>query len=115
MHEFGIASSVMEAVRQEAQQRPGTRMRAVGLKVGEVAGVDPDALSFCFESLVQGTELEPLELKVELVPRRHRCPQCGHEFIVVDYEVACPSCSEWRTKCIGGYELELAYLELEEP
>jgi Zn finger protein HypA/HybF involved in hydrogenase expression len=37
----------------------------VGVRIGEMAGIDPDSLAFCFEALVQGTELEPLELEIE--------------------------------------------------
>ncbi len=114
MHELSIANSVLEAVRAEAGRRPGARLLKVGVRVGELAGVDPDALSFCFESLVRGTEFEPLALEIEPSPRRHRCPPCARTFTVVDYDVACPGCGASQTECIAGDELELAYLEVEE-
>lgn len=115
MHELGIANSVLEAVRAEAQQHPGARVLRVGVRVGELAGVDPDALNFCFESLVKGTEFELLALVIESTPRRHRCPQCNRMFAVVDYSFACPDCGETATRCVGGDELELSYLEVETP
>jgi Zn finger protein HypA/HybF involved in hydrogenase expression len=34
---------------------------------------------------------------------------------VVDYELACPRCGKARTDCIGGEELELSFLEVEQP
>ncbi len=115
MHELGIANSVLEAVRMEAQRHSGTRVLKVGMRVGELAGVDPNALSFCFDSLVKGTELEPLALEIEFIPRRHRCSRCGRTFVVVDYCVACPDCGATQTDCMSGNELELVYLEVEEP
>jgi len=114
MHELSIANSVLEAVRAEIQRRPGARLLKVGLRVGELAGVDPEALSFGFQALVQGTEFEPATLEIESRPRRHRCGECGLDFIIRDYNVSCPRCGATRTECIGGDELELAYLELEE-
>lgn len=114
MHELSIADAVLSAVRAEAERHPGARLTKVGVRVGELSGVNADALSFCFESLVQGTELEPLALEVEACPRRHRCPRCSCTFAVVDYDVACPDCGASPTDCIGGDELELAYLEVEE-
>jgi hydrogenase nickel incorporation protein HypA/HybF len=51
MHELSIANSILEAVRAEAVRRPGVRLLKVGLRVGELAGVEPEALSFCFDSL----------------------------------------------------------------
>ncbi len=82
MHELSIASEILEAVRTEAQQRPNARVRTVGLRIGDLSGVEQESLRFCFDALVQGTELDPLALEIE------RCP---------------------------GGELDLAWLELEEP
>jgi hydrogenase nickel incorporation protein HypA/HybF len=113
MHELSIANSVLEAVRAEIQRRPGARLLKVGLRVGELAGVDPEALSFGFQALVRGTEFEPATLEIESRPRRQRCRECGLEFTVRDYNLTCPHCGATRTEYMSGDELELAYLELE--
>jgi hydrogenase nickel incorporation protein HypA/HybF len=115
MHELTLASSVLAAIQAEAAKRPGARLRQVGLRVGELAGVDPEALQFAFEVLVQGTELEPLAIEIETCPRRQRCPQCGREFVVTDSSLACPGCGQPRTDLCGGDELDLVYLEVDEP
>ncbi len=115
MHELGIANAVLTAVRAEAKRHPGARPCKVGVRVGELAAVDAEALRFSFESLLRGTDLEPLALEIERCPRRHRCPRCTRTFTVVDYDVACPQCGSSETDCMGGDELELAYLEVEEP
>lgn len=65
MHEMGIAASVIEAVEREMTGYPGRRAAKVGLRVGELAGVDAESVRFCFEALVRGTQLSPLELAVE--------------------------------------------------
>lgn len=114
MHELGIATAVLQAVRVEARQRPGMQVREVGVRLGELAGVDADALSFCFDALVAGTALAGAALKIEVCPRRHRCPSCAADFVVADYRTACPACGSTDTECVGGTELELAYLQLEE-
>ncbi len=115
MHELSIACSILDSVRAEVARRPGVRVLKVGLRVGELAGIDPEALDFGFQALVQGTEFEPAKLEIEWKPRRHRCPQCGCVFTVVEYRVTCPDCGTAHTSCISGEELEIAYLELEEP
>ncbi len=114
MHELGIAGAVLDAVRDEAGKRPGARVTRVGLRVGELAGVDRDALSFSFEVLVQGTEFEKLGLHIEACPIRYRCRACQETFVVNDYVTLCPRCRLPNTECVGGTELELAYLEMEE-
>jgi hydrogenase nickel incorporation protein HypA/HybF len=114
MHELSIANSILEAVRKERERLNGARVIKVGVRIGELAGVDPEALSFGFEVLVKDTELDPLTLEIESTSRRHECSHCRHVFTVVDYQVDCPDCGSADTRCIGGDELELAYLEVEE-
>ena len=114
MHEMGIANSVLEAVRTEVALHPGTYPCKVGVRIGEMAAIDQDALRFCFEAIIQDTDLASLELAIEFCPRRHRCQVCGREFVVRDYDSRCPQCTSLETTCTSGDELELAYLEVEE-
>lgn len=113
MHELGIANAILEAAEAEASLHPDDRLLAIGVRIGDVAGLDPDALSFCFDALVKDTTLDPLRLEIERMPRRHRCLQCGREFTVVDYQIACPDCGDLRTECFAGFEMDITYLELE--
>ena len=113
MHEMGIASAVLDAVRAETRRFPGGHIYRVGVRIGELAGVDPDSLSFCFEALVPGTELEPLELAIAYCRRRCHCRCCGHACAAAREESACPNCGTTDCEFLGGDELELAYLEVE--
>jgi hydrogenase nickel incorporation protein HypA/HybF len=114
MHEIGIASSILDAVRTEAACHPGTIARKVVVRIGELAAVDDQALRFAFDVLTRDTELASLQLGIEVCPRRQRCGACGTEFNVASYEIKCPQCGEERTECVGGEQLELAYLEMDE-
>lgn len=114
MHEVGIANAVIEAARKETERRPGSRLLRVGLRVGELAAIDNDALRFSFDALTRGTLLEGLGLEIEPSPRRHRCEPCRREFQVVAGEFACPDCGRTDTLFVSGDELELAYVEVEE-
>jgi len=114
MHELSIANSILEAARAEAARRPGARLVKVGVRVGELSGVDPDALSFSFAALVRGSDLDPLALEIEACPRRQRCSVCGCIFRVVDFNLDCPDCGSFESRCISGDELEMVYLEIEE-
>lgn len=114
MHEVGIANSILEATRREMTGHASARPVGITVRVGELAGVDPEALRFCFEALTRDTELAALELRIEVCPRRHRCPACEAEFSVMDYDFRCIQCGEERTEFISGDQLELAALEIEE-
>ena len=93
---------------------PDGHIYKVGVRIGELAGVDPDAVSFCFEALVRGSDLEPLALEIEYCPRRYQCR--------ILRPVLCRSqekirhvrqCGMKESQFSGGDELELAYLEVE--
>jgi Zn finger protein HypA/HybF involved in hydrogenase expression len=57
MHEMGIANSVLDAVQTEMGRHPGTYPCKVGVRIGEMAAIDQDALRFCFEAMIQETDL----------------------------------------------------------
>ena len=115
MHEVGIASSIIKSIEAEVRRRPDAQFTAVGVRIGELSNVDRDALAFAFEALTLRTPLEHLRLEIEWCPLRQKCLACGEEFVVKDWELTCPKCGETRSTCIGGTELDIAYLELEEP
>jgi len=114
MHEMGIAISILDGVAAEMRRRPGCRPLKVGVRIGEMAGIDPEALRFAFDAMTCDTELQGLELDVEYRPPRARCRDCAREFEVRNFELLCPACAGQNAECISGDELEFAYLEVED-
>jgi hydrogenase nickel incorporation protein HypA/HybF len=109
MHEMSVALAVVDQV-VEAADRAGdvTAVSAVRLRVGELAGVVPDALAFSFELACAGTLLEGAELVTEAVPGRARCTPCAHEWAVgMPPRLTCPSCGGTRTDLLAGRELQI--------
>ena len=114
MHEMSIAASLMDSVRTEALRFPDQHIEKVGVRIGALAGVDPEALRFCFEVLVKDSDLEPLELDIDYRARRHECQLCGESFDARFEDTACPRCGMADSIFISGDELEIAYLEVED-
>lgn len=114
MHEMGIANSILHAVKTEIAKRPGSEAIEVGVRIGELAALDPESLQFCFDALKEDAGLPHLELTIQLCPRRHHCESCNTDFDVIHYDLHCPHCGKETILCVGGDELELAYLEVEE-
>jgi hydrogenase nickel incorporation protein HypA/HybF len=65
MHEVAIAGGILDAVRTELAARQPAKAVKVGVRVGEMAGIDRESLAFCFEALVKDSDLDPLELAIE--------------------------------------------------
>jgi hydrogenase nickel incorporation protein HypA/HybF len=111
---MSIAESVLEAVRAESE-RQGGRITRVGVAIGELSGVEPESLRFCFEVLADQSDLAPLGLEIELVPRQNRCLDCGATFRVVAFNLTCTACGSQKTVAAGGDEMRLSYVEVEDP
>jgi len=115
MHEMSIATSLLDAARDQALRHPGARVSKVGVRIGEWSGVDPESLRFCFDALLAGGDPNPPSLDIEFLARQNRCAACGTVFALTDFEIQCAHCGEPITSPVSGNELELAYVELEEP
>ena len=62
---------------------------------------------------MKDTELDPLVLELELIPRVQRCSKCAFEFRMTDFDSHCPLCGDPATECISGEELDIAYMEVD--
>ncbi len=113
MHELSIAESILDAVRKEIAMNPGTVPTRVGIKIGSMAAIDPEALTFCFDAIVSGTEWSDLKLATNVIPASRICNNCRNVFVVEDYNSICPACASSDTAPDGGDELDLEYLEVE--
>ncbi|MEV5510772.1 hydrogenase maturation nickel metallochaperone HypA [Streptomyces orinoci] len=115
MHELSIATVIVERAEELARRHGAERVDAVRVRVGELAGVVPDALLFSFEVARQGTALDEARLLIEEVPGRARCEPCGTDFAVgVPPFLWCPRCERPCERLLSGRELEITAIELEE-
>ena len=114
MHELSIAQSIMEIVLREAEKAKARRVVKVTLKVGELAGVVPDSLSFCFELLAKSTVAENATIIIEKVPIRGYCPQCKNDFAIKDNRFCCDTCGNVHIELTSGRELQIGRLEIED-
>ncbi|MEU0932468.1 MULTISPECIES: hydrogenase maturation nickel metallochaperone HypA [unclassified Embleya] len=108
MHEMSIAMAVVEQVEQAARDIGASAALTVRLRVGELAGVVPDALSFSFELACSDTVLRGAELIVETVPARARCAPCAVEWAVgMPPDLCCPRCDGATAELLAGRELQI--------
>ena len=114
MHELSIASNIIDAMRDYQSERGNPILTAVGIRIGALSDVVPDALAFGFEVLTRETEHENTELKIEHIQPRGRCRDCKNEFDVNDLLFVCTKCESANVDLICGQELEIVYFETEE-
>lgn len=111
MHELSIAESV---VRVASRQADGRRVTKVWMKVGHLRQVVPSALSFSFGLVAEGTPVEGAGLEMEEVPAVGLCRKCGMESRLASFPLQCGACGGFELEILGGEELLVESLELEE-
>ena len=90
----------------------GRRVISVTMEIGNLSGVVPDAVEFCFDACTRDTILDGARLIIELIPGRGRC-RCGAESPISSYFDPCPSCGSFGLTVIAGEELRVRELEVE--
>jgi len=111
MHEVGLMQSALETVARIAHEHNFARVLRIGLRVGLLSGVVPEALEFAFEVLRQGTVAAEAELEIEIVPAQFWCEKCQTEYNLDQFEFECAHCGGPLVLRGGGTELELAIVE----
>ena len=110
MHELALARAIVAAALEHAE---GRRVRGVEVSVGALRQVVPSSLAFNFEILARGTACEGAALEQRLEPARLRC-ECGGEWELAELSFRCPRCGSAETEVIGGQELQIESIEVEE-
>jgi len=78
MHEFSIATSVVDQLLQFAAQEQLAQVLSVRLAIGELTHIEPGQLSFCYEAISKGTLIEGSTLDIERLEARVQCQACSY-------------------------------------
>ena len=107
MHEISIVENIIKIVVAEMPKHNITKVDSIKLRIGDMSHIVPEALTFGFEVMSDGTALEGAKIIIENVPTKGRCKQCGHEFEVEDWLENCPKCEKMDVEIISGKELDI--------
>ena len=82
MHELSLCESVLQVLEQQAQVENYQTVTAVYLEIGALSGVDPEAMRFCFDSVVQGSLAEKARLEIIEIAGQAWCSACKANVLV---------------------------------
>lgn len=112
MHEAGIAQQVIDTCAIHLRRHHASQATCVGLRIGALANVDPEALRFCFDSLKKDTPLDSAALLIEW-RSRFGC-SCEHTPVILETQPgACPSCGAAESFA-DACALDIRYLEFDD-
>jgi len=93
MHEMSLAEGVLQVIEDAAQRDRFSKVTAVWLEIGQLAGVEPQAMAFCFDAVTRGSVAEGARLEIVGTDERSvwRVPGLWR----------LPVASDWRHRAAG--------------
>jgi hydrogenase nickel incorporation protein HypA/HybF len=113
MHELSLMVALREQVLAAAAARGARAVTAIHLRIGRLAGVEPEALQFAAALVLADSLAAGAALVIDSVEARCHCRPCAASFEVLDGMCVCPRCGAISRQLLCGRELALAALELE--
>jgi hydrogenase nickel incorporation protein HypA/HybF len=112
VHELAICQSVLNQALAIAASHEAAGVGRITVRIGRLAGVEPDLLRRAFPLVAAGTPCEGAVLDIEDSPVTVCCHQCGATSGVPPNRLLCGGCGEWCVSVVSGEELLLASVEL---
>lgn len=78
MHEFTIATSIVEALLDLAKQQRSDKVLEAHMRIGKLRAFSIEQVKFSYDILAKGTPLEGSSLIVEESVGTVRCPACRY-------------------------------------
>lgn len=114
MHELSIAQSILEIAEKAVPQDKEVIVSSVGLQVGELSGVEVDALQFALSIIKNDTLLHHAVLNIEVVKGEAQCSRCKAVFALPSFGTCCPQCSAYSMTILKGRELRVLNIVVDE-
>jgi hydrogenase nickel incorporation protein HypA/HybF len=114
MHELSLMEEVRRLALEEMERHGGGHLCGLTLRIGSLAGVDPQALRFAWDVVMEGPSTGGARLTIETVDAMAFCEPCERPYPCPDGLAGCPLCGAISRKLRGGRELELVSLQMEQ-
>jgi hydrogenase nickel incorporation protein HypA/HybF len=113
MHEMSLAEGVLQLIEDSAQTQHFSRVKTVWLEIGQLAGVEVEAMKFCFEAVVNDSIAQGAQLVIVEIPGQAWCLHCAEVVHVQALYDACPRCGSHQVQVTGGNEMRVKELDVE--
>lgn len=110
---MSIMAGLLEIIQREARTQGFVRVARVGLEIGQLAGVEAEAMRFAFDVCTEGSVAEGAELEIEATEGVGRCAACARDFSLRSFQGSCPSCGGPELQIVSGKELRVKYLDVD--
>lgn len=113
MHEMSLCEGVLQVLESEAKRQNFQQVKTVWLEIGAMAGVEIEAMRFCFDAVTRQSLAEGAKLEIIAIPAQAWCLNCAQTVTVQHRFDACPQCGSYQLQVTQGEELRIKELEVE--
>jgi Zn finger protein HypA/HybF (possibly regulating hydrogenase expression) len=113
MREILIAKSIMQIITKEAIKNENYHVSKVTLEIGQVSGINVDALKRALQSAIRGSGFENTKFYFQFVSATARCKKCQRDFDTGLFFTHCPYCKSEEYFLKAGKELTIKSIYME--
>ena len=113
MHEMSLCEGVLQVLETEAQNQGFKRVKTVWLEIGDLSGVEIEAMKFCFDAVTRNSLADGAQLNIINTPGQAWCMPCSKTVVVKQRFDECPDCGSYQLQVTSGDEMKIKELEVE--
>lgn len=113
MHELTICRNILNIVEEKAKQDACRCVKKIYLEIGDLAGIEVEALRFSFPIAASRSIAQNASLEIIRVEGRAWCYDCQKEVVVKMPFDACLGCGQYHYRVMQGKELRIVRMEVE--
>src|SRR5512143_1396872 len=102
---MSLAEGVLQIIEDHAKSQGFGRVSEVVLEIGQLAGVEAEALRFAFDAVTRGSLAEGAILRIVDVPGSGWCLGCSAPVAMARLYDACPNCGGHQLQVTGGTQM----------
>ncbi len=113
MHEISICEGILSVLEDNAKTQGFNKVKTVWLEIGELAGIEIEALRFGFDVVTQNSIANNSKLEIITMPGKAWCMVCSYNVNVNQRYQPCPECGSYQLQITSGDEMKIKELEVD--
>ncbi|MBT3206002.1 MAG: hydrogenase maturation nickel metallochaperone HypA [Gammaproteobacteria bacterium] len=113
MHEMSLCEGVLQVLEAESVKQGFSRVKNVWLEIGDLSGVEIEAMLFSFDAVTRDSLADGATLNIINIPGTAWCMKCSKNVIVKQRFDECPDCGSYQLQVTSGDEMKIKELEVE--
>lgn len=113
MHELTICLHLIRLIEKESTMKKFQQVKKIWLEIGELSGIELDAMYFSFPIAAKNTVAQQAQLIINRITGEAWCETCHVNVTIRARFHPCPNCGRYQYQISQGEQLKIAKMEVE--